>query len=119
MTNPQQPTKIIAFVLYLGLTALDLVGPQSVLAGLQHFDPAFETVVVAENTDPVTTDSDLILSAARTFAEVPDPYAVVLPGGMVPTFQASRALTDDALKAGLAGHPELLGRILATPSSRG
>lgn len=94
MTNPQHPTKTIAFVLYPGLTALDLVGPQSILAGLQHFDPAFETVVVAESTDAVTSDSGLTLTAARTFAQVPDPYAVVVPGGMVPTF---RAMTDETL----------------------
>jgi transcriptional regulator GlxA family with amidase domain len=82
--------KTIAFVLYPGLTVLDLVGPLQVLSALA----GYQTVVVAERIEPLGTDTALTLTASHTFAEVPEPFAVVVPGGGTPTF---RVLSDETL----------------------
>ena len=70
--------KVIALVLFPEMTLLDLVGPLQVLKSL----PApYRTVVVGERKEPMTTDVGLALTPERTFAEVPRPFAVVVPGG--------------------------------------
>ncbi|OQO93958.1 thiamine biosynthesis protein ThiJ [Saccharomonospora piscinae] len=86
--------KTIAFVLYPGLTPLDLVGPLQVLSNLGFLRPEFETVVVAEHPGVVQSDSTLRIEPDRTFDEVPEPFGIVVPGGLVPTL---RALTDETL----------------------
>jgi transcriptional regulator GlxA family with amidase domain len=83
--------KTIAFVAYPGLTALDLVGPLQVLTFL---GAGYEAVVVAERIEPLPTDTALSVQANRTFAEVPAPYAVIVPGGSEPTL---RAMGDQTL----------------------
>ena len=82
-------TKQIAFVLYDGLTPLDLVGPLQVLAALPRIDPTFEVVVVAETHLGVSTDAIVGLTPSHTFAEAPSPYAIVVPGGGDPTLRAA------------------------------
>jgi transcriptional regulator GlxA family with amidase domain len=70
--------KDIALVAFPDLTLLDLVGPLQVLKSL----PApYRTVVVAESRDPISTDTGLAVTPERTFAEVPHPFAVIVPGG--------------------------------------
>ena len=70
--------KTIALVLFDELTLLDLVGPLQVLKGL----PApFKTVVVGERVAPMTTDSGLALTPEKSLADLPRPFAVVVPGG--------------------------------------
>ncbi|GAA3817538.1 DJ-1/PfpI family protein [Amycolatopsis tucumanensis] len=86
--------KTIAFLLYPGLTPLDLIGPLQVLASLRQADPSFETAVVAETLEPVATDAVVSLGADRTFDDVPAPYALVVPGGQAGTL---RALTNERL----------------------
>jgi putative intracellular protease/amidase len=70
--------KVIALLLFPELTLLDLVGPLQVLRGLP---PPFRTVVVGEKKEPMITDTGLALTPERTFAEVPRPFAIVVPGG--------------------------------------
>ncbi|MBF6062148.1 DJ-1/PfpI family protein [Nocardia terpenica] len=80
----------IAIVLFDRFTALDAVGPYQVLCGI----PGAETVFVAEQAGPVVDNEDsLALVARRTFAEVPRPDIVVVPGG---PGQNDR-MTDDTL----------------------
>ncbi len=70
--------KVIALLLFDDVTLLDLVGPLQVLRGL----PApFRTVVVGEKVRPMTTDTGLVLAPEKTFADVPRPFAVIVPGG--------------------------------------
>jgi transcriptional regulator GlxA family with amidase domain len=85
--------KVIAFAAYPGLTPLDLVGPLSALRDLKIGSP-YRTVVVAERLDPMPTDTALGLVPSATFADVPHPYGVVVPGGGSAT---ERALEDPAL----------------------
>lgn len=91
MTDAQ---KTIAFVVYPGLTPLDLVGPLQVLSALAQSDPAYRTVVVGATKDAVATDTPLRVAPSHTFDEVPNPYALVVPGGTVPTL---RAMSDERL----------------------
>ncbi|WP_335932906.1 DJ-1/PfpI family protein [Streptomyces sp. PTD5-9] len=68
----------IAIALFDRFTSLDAVGPYEML---QHL-PGAETVFVAERTGPVRNESGgLALVADRTFADVPTPDVVVVPGG--------------------------------------
>jgi transcriptional regulator GlxA family with amidase domain len=92
--------RTIAFVLYPGLTILDLAGPLEVFgsfldaaesAGLPE---RYELAIVARDLEPMGTDTPLMIAATKTFAEVPHPFGVFVPGGSRPTV---RALTDEAL----------------------
>lgn len=70
--------RLIVLVLFPELTLLDLVGPLQVLKGL----PApYRTVVVGERVEPMVSDAGLALTPEKRFADVPRPYAVIVPGG--------------------------------------
>ncbi|MER6990723.1 DJ-1/PfpI family protein [Saccharopolyspora hirsuta] len=66
----------IAFVLYDGFTALDLIGPYEVLAGPPGATPHF----VAADRGTVVCDSGLPVRPTTTFAELTRPDIVVVPG---------------------------------------
>ena len=87
--------RTIAVVLYPGLTALDLVGPLQVLTELERFAPQYRTVVVGATRKPMSTDVGVRLVADRTFAEVPRPHVIVVPGGRVGTI---RAMSDPEIR---------------------
>ncbi|MFI6876949.1 DJ-1/PfpI family protein [Streptomyces sp. NPDC050400] len=68
----------IAVVLFDRFTALDAVGPYETLGRL----PDADLVFVAEERGPVRSDTGrLALVADRSFAEVPHPDIVIVPGG--------------------------------------
>lgn len=68
----------IAIVLFDRFTALDAVGPYEMLSRA----PGAETVFVAERAGAVRNDTgSLSLVADRTFADVPAPEVVLVPGG--------------------------------------
>jgi transcriptional regulator GlxA family with amidase domain len=103
--------KDIAFVLYPGFTALDMVGPLQVLGALPAFAPDYRVVVLGESKSPVPTDTPLGVTASHTFDEIPEPYAVFLPGGAVPTITA---MADEQLLArirSMAEHAEIVGSV--------
>src|SRR6185437_3275710 len=81
-------TRRIAFVVYPGLTLLDLVGPLQVLSLLPTLGQPFETVTVGASREAVATDVPLMVTPAATFDEVPDPSVIVVPGGTEPTMRA-------------------------------
>jgi transcriptional regulator GlxA family with amidase domain len=83
-----QEQKLVAFVLYSGLTLLDLVGPLQVFASLRRFTDQYRPVVVAERIEPLPTDGPLTVTADQTFVDVPDPAVVLVPGGDAPTIKA-------------------------------
>src|SRR5918994_4946201 len=82
-----QAGKKIAFVLYPGLTPLDMVGPLQVMSGLQAFVPEWQTVVVGERVEPMTTDAGPSIVPEATFDDVPNPTIVFVPGGIAPTIR--------------------------------
>jgi transcriptional regulator GlxA family with amidase domain len=71
-------TRWIALIAYPELTLLDLVGPLQVLRGL---DSPFRTAVVGETLEPILTDTGVRITPQMTFADIPRPDVVVLPGG--------------------------------------
>lgn len=68
----------IALVAYPELTLLDLVGPLQILRAL---DAPFRTAVVAENPKPILTDTGVYITPQMTFADIPRPDVIILPGG--------------------------------------
>ena len=84
--------QLLAFPVYLGVMPLDLVGPLTVLRNLTG--TAYRTVVVGERTDRLPTDTALQVAPAATFADVPAPFAVIVPGGGPATVAA---MADKAL----------------------
>ena len=74
--QPPQPVTI-AFVLYRGFTALDIIGPFEVLA----FVPGHEAVFVAAEPGPVTDDTGRCqLIAAASLDQMTAPDVVVIGG---------------------------------------
>jgi transcriptional regulator GlxA family with amidase domain len=68
----------IAFLLYEGFTALDVVGPYEVLSRV----PGAEVVLTAARRGPVRTDmGSLALTADAAYSEVTDPDVLVVSGG--------------------------------------
>ena len=99
--------KVIALVLFPEITLLDLVGPLQVLKSL----PApYRTVVVGERKEPMATDVGLALTPERTFAEVPRPFAVIVPGGPGSVAAMGNAAVQDYLRAA-APRAEVVGSV--------
>lgn len=111
MTLDGSGGKTIAVVLYPGLTALDLVGPLRVLTELERFAPRYRTVVVGASTEPMATDLPLRLVADATFADVPQPDVLVVPGGRNGTI---RAMSDPGVRGyvrGAAASADVVGSV--------
>jgi transcriptional regulator GlxA family with amidase domain len=82
----------VAIPLYPRFTALDAVGPYTVLA----FAPGWTVTFVAAEPGPVVDDrGSLSLTATASFAEVPRPDVLLVPGGP----GTVEALADEALLA--------------------
>jgi cyclohexyl-isocyanide hydratase len=67
----------VGFLLYPGLTQLDLTGPAQVLARM----PGAVLHFVAKTLDPVPTDCPLALMPTETFETCPDLDILCVPGG--------------------------------------
>jgi len=85
--------KYIAFPVYAGVTPLDLVGPLTVLRNLA-IGTRYRTVVVGERSGTVPTGTRMGLAPTATFADVPEPWGVVVPGAGPAT---PAAMEDDEL----------------------
>src|ERR687890_713803 len=98
MSTEEQNEKTIAFVLYPGLTVLDLTGPLQVLTTLSEITPEYRPVVVAERAEPTDTDipGEMKVIPNNTFEEVPHPFAFIVPGGVTPTL---RAMSNEAIRS--------------------
>ncbi len=77
----------IAFVLYEGLTTLDIIGPYEVLSRLPGADVRF----VAKRAGEIRVDTGKLgLVADHALADVPTPDVFVVPGGSRGTMQAAQ-----------------------------
>ena len=86
----------IAFLVYPGFTALDLVGPHYMLTSLM----GATAHIVASTRDPVTSDQKLTLTPSATFEDCPKDLDIIcVPGGTQGTLAAMR---DPATLAFLA-----------------
>jgi peroxiredoxin/putative intracellular protease/amidase len=99
--------KVIALVAFPELTLLDVVGPLQVLKSL----PApYRTVVVGESKEPMATDTGLTVTPERTFAEVPRPFAVIVPGGPGSVAAMGSRAVQDYLRSAAPG-AEVVGSV--------
>jgi transcriptional regulator GlxA family with amidase domain len=92
--NPE--TRTVVFLLYPGLTVLDLIGPLEVFASAnEYMAQPFRIVVAGETLAPVATDTPVKLTPDVTLDEARRPYGVVVPGGGKPALAAmgNRVLT--------------------------
>ena len=80
-------TRTIAFVAYPGLTLLEMVGPMTAFLGLTRglvsTSREYSAVLVADRVEPVDSDTPMALIPDKAFEEVPDPFALIVPGGGV------------------------------------
>ena len=86
--------KSIAFVVYPGLTLLDLVGPLQVLNSMYLRNHDYSVVVVSKDGEAVGVDVPMKIVPSASFKDIPKPSVVVVPGGEVGTV---KAMGDEAL----------------------
>lgn len=99
-------TKTVAFLLYPGLTPLDMIGPLQLLNGLGMADPSFRVTVVGERVEAMDADVPVKLIPEKTFDQVPDPYLLIVPGGGTGTLKAmgNQAIRDYVRAAAETAH---------------
>src|SRR5918997_244449 len=84
MPREGKETKTIAVVTYPGVALLDLVATTTVLdRGTGH-----RTVTVGERKEPMDSDTPMAIIPEKRFEEVPDPLAIIVPGGGMASLEA-------------------------------
>jgi cyclohexyl-isocyanide hydratase len=86
-----QPQLSVGFVLFDGLTQLDLTGPYEVLARM----PDTRVHLVAASLAPVRTEWGMVILPDVTFDDAPRIDVLCVPGG----WSVNARLADDALLA--------------------
>lgn len=77
----------IAFIIYPGFTALDMVGPHYMLANLM----GAKVDVVAKSLEPVRSDAGLVFIPSAQFDEASNDFDIIcVPGGSQGTLDAMR-----------------------------
>ncbi|HEV2299330.1 MAG TPA: DJ-1/PfpI family protein [Candidatus Acidoferrales bacterium] len=73
---PEKPQEI-AMLIYPGMTALDLIGPNQVFGylGGTHVE------LVAKTNKPIVTDTGITIQPSKTFADCADPLDILFVGG--------------------------------------
>jgi transcriptional regulator GlxA family with amidase domain len=84
MPREEKKNKTIAVVTYPGLALLDLVVTQTVL----DRGTSYRTVTVGERTEPMGSNTPMALIPEKRFEEVPDPFAIIVPGGGIASLEA-------------------------------
>lgn len=93
---PEKPEQI-AMLIYPGMTALDLIGPQQVFGYVMGTN----VHLVAKTKDPVVSDTGVTIQPSKSFADCPDPVDILfIPGGGKGTIAL---MSDDETLAFLAG----------------
>jgi len=86
--------KTIAFVVYPGVSLLELVGNHSLLSPIMGLGPmmkmkaGYESVVVGECLEAIPTDTPMSIIPQKTFADVSQPDGLVVIGGGADTLPA-------------------------------
>ena len=76
LSNPEKPAEI-AMLIYPGMTALDLMGPQQVFGYL----PAVNVELVAKTKTAIRTDTGITIQPSKTFSDCADPVDILFIGG--------------------------------------
>ena len=83
---PAKPEEI-AMLIYPGMTALDLIGPQQVFGYVM----GCKVHMVAKTSEFVTSDTGVSIPPTKTFADCPDPIDILfVPGGGTGTISLMR-----------------------------
>ena len=77
-------SKTIAVIIYPGVALLDFVVTQTVLDRGTNY----RTVTVGERLEPMDSDTPMTLIPEKRFEEVPDPFAIIVPGGGIASLEA-------------------------------
>jgi transcriptional regulator GlxA family with amidase domain len=80
----EEKNKTIAIVTYPGVALLDLVVTQTVL----DRGTRYRTVSVGERTEPLDSNTPMAIIPEKRFEEVPDPFAIIVPGGGIASLEA-------------------------------
>ncbi len=86
--------KTISFVVYPGVSLLELVGNHTLLSSIMGLGPlmkmkaGYESVVVGERLEAIPTDTPMSIIPQKTFADVPQPEGLVVIGGGADTLPA-------------------------------
>ncbi|BDC49886.1 ThiJ family protein [Bryobacterales bacterium F-183] len=95
---PAKPEQVVMLV-YPGMTALDLVGPQQVFG----YTMGMQVHLVWKSSEPITTDTGLRLLPSKTFSDCPpDVDLLFVPGGGRETvaLMEDRAVTEFLSRVG-------------------
>jgi|SRR5215210_3287878 len=84
MPKDEEKNQTIAVVTYPGSALLDLVVTQTVL----DRGTSYRTVCVGERTEPMDSDTPMAVIPEKRFEEVPDPFAIIVPGGGIASLEA-------------------------------
>ena len=109
--------KTIAFVVYPGVSLLELVGNHTLLSSMMGLGPrmklkaGYESVVVGECLEAIPTDTPMSIIPQKAFADLPQPEGLVVIGGGADTLPALEhaELVEYVRRAGL-----LEGRLATT-----
>src|SRR5947208_2411548 len=86
--------KTIAFVVYPGVSLVELVGNHTLLSSIMGLGPrmklraGYASVVVGERVEAIPTDTPMAIIPQKTFAAVPEPEGLVVIGGGADTLPA-------------------------------
>src|ERR671913_2445507 len=81
MPTEDKKNKTIAVVTYPGVALLDLVATKTVLDSLAMMGTRYRSVTVGERTEPIASNTPMRIIPEKRFDEVPDPFAIIVPGG--------------------------------------
>src|ERR687898_3493332 len=87
MPTEDKKNKTIAVVTYPGVALLDLVATKTVLDSLA-MGTKYRTCSVGERTEPVASNTPIAVIPEKRFEEVPDPFALIVPGGGIASLEA-------------------------------
>ena len=87
MASEEKKNKTIAIVTYPGVALLDLVATKTVLDSLA-MGTRYRTFSVGERTEAMDSNTPMRILPEKRFEEVPDPFALIIPGGGVNALKA-------------------------------
>jgi transcriptional regulator GlxA family with amidase domain len=87
MAREGEKNKTIAIVAYPRVALLDLVATKTVLDSLA-MGTRYNSVTVGERTEPLNSNTPMAVIPEKRFEEVPDPFALIVPGGGIASLEA-------------------------------
>ncbi len=86
--------KTIAFLVYPGVSLLELVGNHTLLSSIMGLGPlmllkgGYESFVVGASLQAIPTDTPMAIIPQKTFADIPKPDGLVVIGGGADSLRA-------------------------------